>query len=170
MLAQSLISVGPHPDIPETNAIFAPFVGSWDLSVTWYEDGEVVRQQNGEWHFAWVLEGRAIQDVWIVPRRDERAKISDQYEYGTSIRFYDPYSEAWRSTWIGPMHGIVRSFKAYKSDGMVILETAQGEIDEMRWVFSDISKDTFVWRNSIRRGERWVLQQDFIATRVPQER
>ena len=31
------------------------------------------RRRNGEWHFGWVLEGRAIQDVWIVPPRGNGA-------------------------------------------------------------------------------------------------
>lgn len=42
-----------------------------------YRSGEVfdydvdgsVRTGTGEWSFSWVLEGRAVQDVWISPQR-----------------------------------------------------------------------------------------------------
>ena len=167
MIAESLVSVGPHPDIPVSDLIFTPFIGSWDLRVTWYAEGEVVRQEDGEWHFGWVLEGRAIQDVWIVPRREKRITATHLYEYGTSIRFYDPSLAAWRSTWIGPMHGMVRTFVARQLAGTVTLETDPGQGDGMRWVFSDITDSAFVWRNSVHSDGRWLLQQDFIASRMP---
>jgi len=31
-----------------------------------------MKEQRGEWHFGWVLEGRAIQDVILAPPREER--------------------------------------------------------------------------------------------------
>jgi hypothetical protein len=166
MIAESLVSIGPNPDIPLSDLIFAPFIGSWDLRITWYAEQEIVRQENGEWHFDWVLEGRAIQDVWIVPRRDERASTADLYEYGTSVRFYEPRLGAWRSTWIGPMHGMVRTFVARKQDETVTMETDPDQGDALQWVFSDISSDAFVWRNSIWLDGVWILQQAFVATRM----
>ena len=166
MIAESLVSPGPHPDIPVSDLIFAPFIGSWDLRVTWYAEDEIVRQEDGEWHFDWVLEGRAIQDVWIVPRRERRVSATDSYEYGTSVRFYDPRLRAWRSTWIGPMHGMIRTFIARQVDRTVTLESDADQGDAMRWVFSDITEDAFIWRNSVQRDGRWMLQQDFVATRM----
>ena len=52
--------------------LYARFVGSWDLDVTQFSRDGAPRRHKGEWHFGWVLEGRAIQDVWIVPPRGER--------------------------------------------------------------------------------------------------
>jgi hypothetical protein len=76
--------------LPKDAQIFSPFIGSWDLIVRWYDEaGNLARTEAGEWHFSWVLEGRGIQDVWIVPPRAQRAS-NELYEYGTSIRFYDP--------------------------------------------------------------------------------
>ena len=69
--------------LPERAQIFAPFIGSWDLVVRWFDEaGALTRAEAGEWHFAWVLEGRGVQDVWIVPPRTQRARGSP-YEYGT---------------------------------------------------------------------------------------
>lgn len=64
-----LLSNGPHEDLSPADRLFEPFIGSWDLDITWYGHGAVTRRAKGEWHFAWVLEGRAIQDVWVVPPR-----------------------------------------------------------------------------------------------------
>jgi hypothetical protein len=81
--ASNPLSVEPHPELTAELDVFAPLIGSWDLQVTWLENDVPVRQALGEWHFARVLEGRAVQDIWIVPPRSERSARSDLYEYGT---------------------------------------------------------------------------------------
>jgi hypothetical protein len=166
IFAGCLVSDGPSPDLPAHARIFAPFVGSWDLVVSWFDDsGGLSRREEGEWHFAWVLEGRAIQDVWIVPPRTAPAAGRDLYEYGTSIRIYDPAIDAWRSTWIGPMHGAVRSFIARRIGEAVVLETTEGASPRMRWSFVDIAEDRFNWRNELWTSAGWRLQQSFAARR-----
>jgi len=164
--AEALISAGPHPKRSSANQIFAPFVGSWRLQVSWFDtDGRLSRQERGEWHFSWVLEGRAIQDIWIVPPRDARNQRSDLYDYGTSLRFFDPEIQAWRSTWIGPMHGLVRTFIAKRVDDQVVLETTEGREPTMRWSFSDMTSRSFIWRNEVWENDSWRLQQSFQAQR-----
>lgn len=165
--AEALLSDGPHPSIPPEQRIFAPFIGSWDLLVRWFdEDGKLAREEQGEWHFAWILEGRGVQDVWIVPRRAERPGRSDLYEYGTSLRFFDEKIGAWQSTWIGPMHRVVRTFIARGIGDEVMLETTEGEVPRMRWSFSDIQGDAFSWRNELWTENDWRVQQTFAARRA----
>ena len=129
----------------------------------WYENGVVTREMAGEWLFARVLEGRAIQDLWIVPPRSERE--ADLYEYGTSIRFYDPASRKWRSTWIGPMHGMVRTFLAERHGDDIVLASESAAEGALRRVFSDISAQNFSWHNYVQKFGAWQLQQDFVCTR-----
>lgn len=137
----------PHPDIPADQRIFSPFIGNWDLTVTWYRNDVQVRREAGEWHFTWVLEGRAIQDVWIVPPRRLRAAPAPLYEYGTSLRFYDPELGAWRSTWIGPMQKVVHTFIARGDRNGITMETGADAARLLRWVFSQIGTDSFRWEN-----------------------
>ncbi|CAN5522038.1 hypothetical protein BH10PSE7_BH10PSE7_01960 [soil metagenome] len=127
--------------------------------------GRVTRRERGEWHFGWILEGRGVQDVWIVPRRSERAWRTDLYEYGTSVRFYDPKIDAWHSTWHGPMHGVIRKFIARAVGDRIVLD---GEDARLRWTFRDISADRFLWTNEALRddGHTWELQQDFVCRRA----
>jgi hypothetical protein len=42
------------------------------------------RQRPGEIHFGWVLEGRAVQDIWIRPKRPVPSTM-----YGTTLRVFD---------------------------------------------------------------------------------
>ena len=164
--ALSLISEGPHSDIPPEHRIFAPFIGDWDLVVSWFDEaGKLSRQERGEWHFSWILEGRGVQDVWIVPPPDERAAQTDLYEYGTSLRFFDTKLDAWQSTWIGPMHRVVRTFAARQIDDRIVLETTEGEVPRMRWSFADIERNSFTWRNELWTDRGWRVQQTFAASR-----
>lgn len=164
--ADSLISAAPHAEIPEEQRIFAPFIGDWDLIVSWFDEtGKLTRREQGEWHFAWILEGRAIQDVWIVPPRHERPGRGDLYEYGTSLRFFDRTLDAWQSTWIGPMHRIVRTFTAQQIGDQVVLETTAGDLPRMRWSFAEIRANSFIWRNEVWTGSLWRIQQTFDARR-----
>jgi hypothetical protein len=126
----ALLSDVPHSTIPRANRIFEPFIGSWRLVVSWFgEDGRLDHQMPGEWHFARVLEGCAIQDVWITPSRQER---NGQGEYGMSLRFYDSDINAWRSTWIGPVKGVIYTFIARRADDRVILESTDDMALKMR--------------------------------------
>lgn len=167
MFATALISDQAHPSIPAEDRIFEPFIGSWQLVVTWFlPDGTVARQENAEWHFARVLEGRAIQDVWITPPRSERQDASRLYEYGTSLRFYEPATRIWRSSWIGPMHGMVRTFTARLQEGRVVLDTGENSEPRLRWSFFDVAPASFSWSNEILDGSRWRIQQSFSAKRM----
>lgn len=149
---------------------FGQFVGSWSLDVRWYgAEGDLVHAATGEWHFGWILGGLAIQDVWIVPsqrRHDPLATSLRWGDYGTSVRFFDPSIDAWRSTWIGPVRGLVIPFIARKTPWGVELLGAAADT-RLRWSFSDITPTTFVWRNEEAHGEHgpWKLAQEFSARR-----
>ena len=62
---------GPSADRAGKMDLYGRFVGSWDLDVRQFSEDGRERRRAGEWHFGWALEGRAIQDVWIVPPRGE---------------------------------------------------------------------------------------------------
>jgi len=152
--------------MPADEQLFGPLIGSWDLVVRWFDErGSVSREEAGEWHFAWVLEGRAIQDVWIVPPRAART-LSRNYEYGTSVRFYDENLKAWQSTWIGPAHNIVYTFLARAQGNQIVMESTPEAKSRLRWSFDDISNSGFTWKNEIFENAQWRTQQTFVATRT----
>ena len=53
--------------------LYAGLIGDWDAEVVDHLPGGKDRRQSAEMHFAWVLEGRAVQDLWIMPRLRERS-------------------------------------------------------------------------------------------------
>jgi catechol 2,3-dioxygenase-like lactoylglutathione lyase family enzyme len=70
--ADALHAHGPAADRAGKMELYGWLVGSWELDVTGYPEDGSQRRRPGEWHCGWVLEGRAIQDVWIVPARSAR--------------------------------------------------------------------------------------------------
>ena len=79
-------------EIPESADVYGWLCGSWDLEVLHYRGINVAaRGLQGEVHAARVLEGRAIQDVWIMPRCEDRHAHVDEAMnmYGTTLRSCD---------------------------------------------------------------------------------
>lgn len=87
----ALIAPGRSPEIPESADVYGWLVGSWELEVYDHVSDETIRRSKGEVHFWWVLEGRAVQDVWIMPPRSERAANPGKpgNRYGTTFRVWD---------------------------------------------------------------------------------
>lgn len=95
--------------MPRSNVGYDQLIGSWEVDVFDYKPDGTRRVSSGEWHFAWVLEGRAVQDVLIVPPRGARRLREvpgPGNRYGTTIRVYDPSRDAWNVTWFNPVAGI----------------------------------------------------------------
>ncbi len=170
-LLAALGAAGPAPGREKEMRTFGQFVGSWKLDVRWFAHGEEVARSEGEWHFGWVLGGLAVQDVWIVPARRRGEPLLDddgRGDYGTSLRFFDESIGAWRSTWIGPARGLVRTFVARQEGADVVLTGSFEEGVITRWSFSEITPSSFTWRNEqlAGSGAEPVLVQQFAATRV----
>ncbi|HWQ93110.1 MAG TPA: hypothetical protein VN673_15655, partial [Clostridia bacterium] len=104
----ALAATARSHEIPEAMDLYGWLVGSWELDVAGYDDEGNVIHTTGEAHGAWVLEGRAVQDVFVNPRRSERGPNSPEFAnwFGTTIRIYDPVIQAWRVYWFNPHDGI----------------------------------------------------------------
>ncbi len=150
---------GPDPERAEGLMQFGWLVGSWDIEATfWNHDGNVVAERRGEWHFGWVLQGRAIQDVLISPPLEELDRAGEPAQvYRSSFRQYDPGSGTWRVTWSSPTSGTIVDLTARHEGDRIVLEGAElsGKLD--RWVFSDMTPDSFTWtgHESVDEGGTW---------------
>ena len=154
-----LAADGPYPDLSERLNLFGQFVGSWDIESVEYIDGGT-RNVAGEWHFAWVLGGRGVQDVLF-----DKGTPPDQR--GTTLRCYDERKGVWHVTWMHPFDGVFVNLVARATEDGILLENTAS--DRMRrWSFSDIRPDSFVWRGhaSFDGGATWVLQQVMQARRI----
>jgi hypothetical protein len=166
-MLDALRADGPHPDYADQLMLFGQFVGSWDLDITNMPLGGPITEVKGEVHFAWGLEGRAVVDVWIAPRRSLR-EGNPQGFYGTTVRFYDPAIDAWRSTWVAPDNGVVMPFIGRHIGDEIVLEGEFTPGMMSRWTFSEITATTFRWRQieSMDGGATWLTTQEMAARRV----
>jgi len=166
-MIEALQASHPRATLAEKLQLFGQFVGSWDVEVTNYKPDGSQETVQGEWHFGWVLDGRAIQDVWIAPKRSLRADNEEVGEYGATLRFYDPRIDAWRSTWIGPARGWVLPFIARQVNDEIVLEGDFAPDASRKWIFSEITVDSFRWR-AIESSDGWLTfrkVQEMFATR-----
>ena len=165
-LIAALIASAPAPELGEKADLFGRLVGSWEVDLISHRPDPILpKYVECEWHFGWVLGGRAIQDVWIAPKRT--LKIHSAGEWGTMIRFYDESIDAWRCTWHGPMRGLVRSFLARADDDGIVLDGVFDDEGPLRWIFSEITNDSFKWR-AVVSSDNWKTEnliQEMFARR-----
>ena len=139
--------------------LFGQFVGDWDIleDRCLQSDGTWVRSR-GELHWGWILDGRAVQDVWMTIDEETGRAIPE----GTTVRFYDPKIDAWHSVWLSPTQGAVKTFLGRKIGKEIVLEgkTDQGYL--VKWIFSDITPSSFSWHSeeSHDHGRSWMLREE----------
>jgi len=166
----ALAASSRSPEIPESADIYGWLIGSWELDVYYYPADGAVRRSQGEVHFGWVLEGRALQDVWIMPRRVERSsdlsKTSNRY--GTTLRVWDPSIQAWRVTWINPVTGSRDELIGRRSGNNIVHVGTHSDGTPIRWIFSEITADSFHWTGEVLNpdGKTWKLEAEFRAKRI----
>src|SRR5919206_207697 len=118
----ALAAAGPHPDRADELMTFGRFVGDWDMEGVLIDADGSHSEHRGEWLFAWVLEGRAVQDVLISPPRDGDRSRRDSFEYGSTLRFYDAASGHWEITWVTPVGGRVERLRGGRAGDDIVLE------------------------------------------------
>jgi hypothetical protein len=154
----ALCSEGPAPDRADKLNLYGWLIGSWQMEASTFAADGTRHTGRGAIHFAWALEGRAIQDVWILPG----------VFYGTTLRIYDPGIDAWHILWSDPL----RQFHARQVGRAHGLDIVQEGTDAtgvpIRWTFTDITPNSFRWlgERSDDGGRTYWLQAEFLATRV----
>jgi len=155
---RTLVSAGPAADRAGKMGLYGQFIGDWVFDATVHLDDGRTHTGQGEIHFVWALDGRAIQDVWILPG----------LFYGTTLRVYDPALDAWHILWNDPLKQYYTR-QLGRARGRDIVQ--DGQTDKgvpVRWSFTDITPASFRWRGerSLDGGASWHLQADFRARRV----
>ena len=147
---EALASECKNTALPEEFNYFEKLIGSWAID---YIESNNSISIKGEWHFSWVLEGMAIQDVIILP----------DYEYGTSLRIYNPDTHAWDVAY-GYTGKIIR-LEAKKQDDMIMLTFVNDE--RRKWVFTNIENNRFQWENiTVKDDGEWDINAEIYAERI----
>jgi len=150
--------------------MFDWLIGDWEADVYDYGPEGAKHVSKGEWHFRWVLEGRAVQDVWIVPKRSERKQTTSKEgnRYGTTIRIYDSKLDVWRVFWFNPVTQDRAELVGRKVGDTIVQQCVCEDGSFTRWTFQDIKANSFTWRGefSTDGGRRWQLDAEFLARRM----
>lgn len=166
---EALRADGPHPEHQEQLMLFGQFVGEWLLDVSFYgPDGSLQSHYLADWMFSWILQGRAIQDVLVVPSREERARKPEMpVKSGTTLRYFDPVLGAWRVLWIGAHSNTYIPLIGRQQGEQIILEGPDVDGSPLRWVFSEITPNSFRWTGHTSKdgGRTWYMEQLMKAKR-----
>ena len=149
---------GPASDRADKLGLYGWLIGRWDMDTVIHRDDGSRHTGRGEIHFDWVLEGRAIQDVWILPG----------VFYGTTLRIYDPALDAWHILWSDPLRQLYRR-QIGRARGNDIVQDGEDENGApVRWSFTAITPDSFHWigERSDDGGATWRTEAEFFARRV----
>ncbi len=166
----ALRSEGPPQNHKEKMTLYNPLLGDWDVDVFDYAPDGTRERSKGEWYFSWVLEGRAIQDVFIVPSRANQhaAQPAKTTRYGTSLRIYDLAADVWHITWINPVSGAHNMLIGRKRGNEIYQEGKNPDGSLIRWIFSEITQNSFHWRGEVStdEGKTWNLAAEFYGHRM----
>ena len=167
---EALSSAGPSPELADADNIFNFLIGSWDIEAILYGTNGV-QKTRGEVHACWVLEGRAIQDLFIFPRRiDRQAGVPTQGDrYATSIRTYDRSCKAWRVNFINPAADETSAQLIARRNGKgIAMEGNLADGTPIRWRYEEITAVSF--RYSAERvkpqDDSWQLYLELFGKRM----
>lgn len=154
----TLHSPGPAPDRAERMGLYGWLIGDWRMDAVVHSDNGAKHSGEGEIHFGWVLEGRAIQDVWILPG----------LFHGTTLRVYDPGLDAWHILWSDPLKQLYTRQIGRARGKDIVQEGTADSGAALRWTFTEITPRSFRWlgERSLDGGASWHLQADFQARRT----
>jgi hypothetical protein len=181
-------------DIDDADDLYGWLIGSWEMDVVHYRVDLRDAPRHGEIHFGWVLEGRAVQDVWIMPPRGEGGPEADGANaasarnaayaaktanvpsvaspaadamYGTTLRIWDPALHAWRVTYVNPRTGQRDELIGRRIGDALVQIGTHADGTPIRWNFTDITRDAFRWTGVALApdGVTWTLEAEFHARR-----
>jgi len=165
-----LFANGPHPSLGDHADTYGRLIGSWEGEYRDFDRNGQVTGGEIEVHFAWVLQGLAVQDLWIAPSSAQRQAggvPGDRDTHGTTLRVFDPGIAGWRIVWLNPQKQ-VRVDLVGRRVGDDIVQTGFYEDAPIKWMFTDITADSFVWQGfSLEAdGVSWFEQTRFTLRRT----
>jgi hypothetical protein len=171
-MLEMLSARGPAPDRAAQMMLYGQFVGSWEGTLLVPDGSGGRRERSCEVHFGWVLEGRAVQDVWIVPARRARKPDEPDAMYGTTLRVYDARRDVWAITWIDPVRQAFDRMEGRKVGSDIVQEYRKEGGTLCEWRFGEITADSFHWtaRESEDGGATWKTTGEFFLRRVSSTR
>jgi hypothetical protein len=158
-----LPAMGPHASLGDQASVFGRFVGTWDADYTKIGDDGKISHTAGEIILGWIMDGHALQDLFIVyPNPPGEKRI-----VGTTLRYFDDKSGKWRVTYIEPASDSVITMTGGQEGSRIVLHGEGRQSSLIRWSFNDIKDNSFTWRGerSLDGGKTWRLEDEYFMKR-----
>ncbi len=157
-------------ELADVDDLFGGLVGSWNMEAVLHDDDGQVHRVRGELFASWVLEGRAIQDLFIFPSRAERVKgvPARGDRYATTIRTFDRKLNAWRVTFINPADDETSAELVARREGNgIIMEGKLRGGTSIRWRYHTITPTSFHYSAERLKpnGKSWHLYLELFGKR-----
>ena len=169
---EALGAPGRSPEIPESADVYGWLIGSWELEVRRYwVDVAGLRRSRARSISRWVLEGRAVQDVWIMPRRAERTGSLDKTlnMYGTTLARVGPVDPGVADHVDQSRHRPARASRSAAGAARTSCRSGTGPTARRSaGCFTEITPDSFRWTGEALEpdGKTWKLEGEFRARRM----
>jgi len=166
-----LRAAGPSASLGDHADLLGRLIGTWDVQYMDISKSGKAIYRTGQLLVGWVMDGRAIEDLWIVDPSDS----SKDREVYADVRYFDPKSGTWPAVFIDPQIASIATFTGGAAgDDRIVLESqdlVRGQI--RRWSFNDIRPDSLVFRDdaSSDGGKTWARKSEYHMKRrgsVPQ--
>jgi len=164
-MVKVLAASGPHPSLGPQADLFGRFVGTWDADYSFIAEDGSIRHRRGEVLFGWVLDGHALQDIFLgYPESG-----SEERRMVTGLRWVDPKSGRWTLAFVAPTFDAVIRMEAVAEGDRIVLRGVDTKGALLRWSFNDIQKNSFVWRGETSHdgGKTWRLEEEHHMKRRP---
>jgi hypothetical protein len=160
-MVAALKATGPHPSLGDHARVLGRLVGTWNVEYTDFSKDGKTTHRSGELLIGWVMDGRALEDVWIVNPSAARK----EREIYAEVRYFDAKSGTWRAVFVDPQDAAIATFKGGAvGDDQIVFESQDLVPNESRrWSFNDIRPDSLVYREeaSSDGGKTWRLESQY---------
>lgn len=151
-------SSNANPILGDEAKTFDRLVGSWDADFGFLGKDGAVLHKKGELHFGWVMDGTAIQDLWI----GYPSEAGKERSIGTTFRFFDAKTRQWHIVFINPRFNYVVTAEGRREGANIVFHGTDTDGLPLRWTFSEITAEAFHWQGekSFDKGKTWTVEED----------
>jgi hypothetical protein len=169
-LASALLCDGPAADRADKLSLYGWMIGDWEMDYVYHLPDGSTRTGKGSIHSGWVLQGRAIQDVWRIPGREPGVPDDPAASamYGTTLRIYDSGIDGWHIIWSDPVKQYYSRQIGRARGDEIVQEGVDADGSTVRWTFTDRAPDSFHWigERSSNGGKNWRREVEFFVRRA----
>jgi len=158
-LVTALAAAHPHASQGEQAKVYDRLLGTWNVEYTDFAKDGKVTHRAGQFIVGWIMDGRAIQALWIVDPAGDRK----EREVYTALWYFDPKTQSWPAAFVDPEHASVARFLGGAvGEDRIVLNSMDFPGLVTRWSFNDIRSDALVFRAeaSTDGGTTWRLQSE----------